>query len=87
MASDDLQLYLASVRHQRDTPLVATLCPILLLVEHLDDGVFSLLRNVSPPQNANDDVEQSLPQSEITVEGDLEQLDGNSIRSNSLSVC
>ena len=54
---------------------------------YLGEGVFPLLRNVSPPSNANDDVEQSLPQSGITVEGDLEQLDGNSIRSNSLSVC
>ena len=39
-----------------------------------------------PPPNANDDVEQSLSQGGITVEGDLEQLDGNSIRSNGLSV-
>ena len=66
-----------------DTPAAAALCPILL-VEHLDDGVFPLLRNVSPPPNTNDDVEQSLSQGGITVEGDLEQLDGNSIRSNSL---
>ena len=86
MASDDLQQYLAGVRHQQDTPVVAALCPILLLVKHLDDGVFPLLWNISPPPNANDDVEQSLSQGGITVESDLEQLDGNSIRSNSLSI-
>ena len=87
MASDDLQQYLAGDRHLRDTPVVAALCSILLLVEHLDDGIFLLLRDVPPPRNANDDVEQSLPQGGLTVEGDLEQLDENSIRSNSLSVC
>ena len=85
-ASDDLQQYLAGVRHQRDTSVVAALCPILL-VEHLDDVVVPLLRDVSPPPNANDDIEQSLSQGGTTVEGDLELLDGKSIRSNSLSVC
>ena len=35
------------MRHQRDTPVVAALCPILIFVENLD-GVFPLLRDVSP---------------------------------------
>ena len=87
MASDDIQQYLAGVCHQRDTPVVAALCPILLLVEHVDDGVCPLLWNVSPPLNANDDLEQSLSQGGFAVKGDPEQLHGNSIRSNSLSVC
>ena len=86
-ASDDRQQYLAGVCHQRDTPVVAELCPILLFVEHLDNGVFPLLWNVSLPLHAIDDVEQSLSQGGITVEGDLQQLDGNSIRFNSLPVC
>ena len=60
MASDYFQQYLAGVLHQRNTPVVAALCPILLLVEHLDDGVFVLLWDVSPSPNDNDDVEQSL---------------------------
>ena len=84
-ASNDLQQYLAGVHHQRDTPVVAARCPIFLLVEHLGGCGFPLLRNVSPRPNADDDVEQSLSQGGITVEGDLEQIDGNSIRSNSLS--
>ena len=36
--------------------------------------------------NTNDDIEQSPSQRGITVEGDLEQLNGDSIRSDSLSV-
>ena len=31
-ASDDLQQYLAGVRHQRDAPVIAALCPILLFI-------------------------------------------------------
>ena len=44
-ATDDLQQYLAGVRYQRDTPVVAALCPIPFLVEHVDNGIFLLLRN------------------------------------------
>lgn len=44
-----------------------------------------MLRNLSPP-NADDDVKQVLPQSWITVKSYLEQLYGNSIRSNCLPV-
>ena len=41
----------------------------------------------SPPRpNTNDDIEQSPAQGGIAVEGDLEQLDGDSVRSDSLSV-
>ena len=58
-ASDDLQQYLAGVRYQRDTPVVATLCSVLLFVEYHDDGVFSLLWHLPPP-NTNDDIELSL---------------------------
>ena len=36
-ASDDLQQYLAGVRYQRDAPVVAALCLILLFVEYHDD--------------------------------------------------
>ena len=39
-----------------------------------------------PPQNTNDDIEQSPAQGGITVEGCLEQFNGDSVRSNSLSV-
>lgn len=68
---------------------------MLLALSHF---VLSLLRNTSKvafsrscgtshsPPNADDDVEQSLSQGEITVEGDVEQLDGNLVPSNSLSV-
>ena len=85
-ASDDLQQYLGGVRYQRDAPVVAALCPILLFVKYHDDGIFPLLRHLVPPPNTNDDIEHSPAQGGITVEGDLEQLDGDSVRSDSLSV-
>ena len=58
-ASDDLQQYLAGVRHQRDAPVVAALYPIFLFVEYHDDGIFSLLRHLGPPPNMYDDIEHS----------------------------
>ena len=84
-ASDDLQQYLAGVRDQRDAAVVAALCPILLSVEYHDDGIFSLPRHLASPPNTNDDIEQSPAQGGITVEGDLEQLNGDSVRFDSLS--
>ena len=39
-----------------------------------------------PPPYTNGDTEQSPAQGGITVENDLEQLNGDSVRSNSLSV-
>ena len=39
-----------------------------------------------PPRNTNDDIEQSPAQGEITLEYDLEQLNGDSVRSDNLSV-
>ena len=77
---------LAGVRYQRDTPVVSALCPILLFMEYHDDGTFSLLRHLVPPPNTNDDIEQSPAQGGITVESDLEQLNGDSVRSDGLSV-
>ena len=50
------------------------------------DGIFPLLRYLAPPSNTNDDIEQSPAQGGITVEGDLEQLDEDSVRSDSFSV-
>ena len=83
-ASDDLQQYLAGVRYQRDAAVVAAQCWILLFVEYHDDGIFPLLRHFAPPPNTDDDIEQSPAQ--ITVEGDLEELNGDSVWSDSLSV-
>ena len=40
-----------------------------------------------PLPNTNDDIEQSPSQGEITIDGDLEQLNGDSVRSNSIFVC
>ena len=85
-ASDDLRQYLVGVCYQRDAAVVAALCPILLFVEYDDDGIFPLLRHLAPLPNTNDDIEQSPAQGGITVEGDLEQLNGDSVRSDSLSV-
>ena len=80
-ASEDLQQYLAGVRYQRDAPVVA-LCPILLFMGYHDDGLFPLLllRHLVPPPNTNDDgIEQSPAQGGITIESDLEQLNGGSV--------
>ena len=85
-ASDDLQQYRAGVRYQRDSPVVAALCPILLFVEYHGDGIFPLLRHLFRPLNTNGDIEQSPAQGGITVEVDVEQLDGDSVRSDILSV-
>ena len=85
-ASDDLQQYFAGVRYQRDAPVAAELCPILRFMEYHDDGIFSLLQHLAPPPNMSDDIEQSPAQGGIIVEGDLEQLNGESVRSDSLSV-
>ena len=72
--------------YQRDAPVVAALWPILLFVKYHDDGIFPLLRHLAPPPSTNDDIEQSPAQGGITVEGDLEKLNGDSIRSDRLSV-
>ena len=55
-------------------------------MEYHDNGIFPLLRHLAPPPNTNDDIEQSLAQGGIIVEGDLEQLNRDSVRSDSLSV-
>ena len=44
------------------------------------------LRHLAPPPNTNGNIEQSLAQGGIPVQGDLEQLNGESVRSDSLSV-
>ena len=85
-ASDDLQQYFAGVHYQRDAPVVAALCPILLFMEYHDDGIIPLLWHLAPSKNTNDYIEQSPAQSGVTVEGDLEQINGDSVRSDSLSV-
>ena len=55
-------------------------------MEYRDDGIFPLLRHLAPPSNTNDDIEQSPAQGQITVEGDLEHLNGDFVRFDSLSV-
>ena len=86
-ANDDFQQqYLAGVRYQRDAPVVAALCPILLFMEDHDDGIFLLVRHLAPPPNTNYDFEQPPAQGGITVEGDLEQLNGDTVLPDSLSV-
>ena len=78
---------LRGVHCVRDTPVVAPLCPILSFGEYHDDGPFPLLRySPPPPLNTNGDMELSPSQGGITVEDDLEQLNGDSIRSNSFFV-
>ena len=71
MASDDLQQYFSGVHYQRDAPEVVALCPILLLMEYHDDGIYLLLGHLASPTNTNDDIEYSLAQGVIIVEDDL----------------
>ena len=83
-ASDNLKQYFAGARYQRDAPVVAALCPILILMEYDDDDISPLLRHLALPPNTDDDIEQSPAQGGITIEGDLEQLNGDSVRCDSL---
>ena len=55
-------------------------------VKYHDDGIILLLRHLAPPPNTNDNIEQSLAEGGITIEADLQQPDGDSVRSDSLSV-
>ena len=53
-------------------------------MEYHDNDIFPLLRHLAPSPNTNNDIEQSPAQGGITVGGDLEQLNGDSVRSDSL---
>ena len=86
VASDGLQQYLTGVRYKRDTLEVVTFFPILLLMEDHGDGMFPLLRPFTPPPNTNDDIKQSPAQGGITVEGDREELNEESVWSDSPSI-
>ena len=87
MFSSILPACAAGVCCRRDAPVVAALCPTLLFVEYHDDGIFPLLlRHHAPLPNTNGDIEQSPTQGGITVEGNLKQLNGDSVWSDSLSV-
>ena len=55
-------------------------------MEYHDYGIFTLLRHLAPPPNTKDNIEQSPAQGGITVEGDLEQPNRPSVRSDSLSI-
>ena len=54
-------------------------------MEYHDYDIFPLMRHFAPPPNTNDGIKQYPAQGKITVEGDLEQLNGDSVRSDSLS--
>ena len=56
-------------------------------MEYHDDGLFPTAAAPPPPHpNTNDDIEQSPAQGGIVVEGDLEQLNRDSVQYDSLSV-
>ena len=55
-------------------------------MKYHNDGIFPLLRHLAPPSDTNGDIEQSLAQDGIAVGGDLEQLNRDSARADSLSV-
>ena len=45
---DDFEEYFADVSLDGDTTITATLCPIFLLVNHLNRCIFPLLRHEPP---------------------------------------
>ena len=55
-------------------------------MEYHDDDIFPLLWHLPQTPNTIDDIEQSLAKGGITVQGDFEQLNGDSVRSESPSV-
>ena len=55
-------------------------------MEYNDNGIFPLLRHLMPPPSRNDDIKQSPAEGGITIEGGLEQLNGDSVRSDNRSV-
>ena len=63
-----------------DTSVVAALFPTLRFGDYHDDGIFSLLRLLPPPPNTADDIEQVPSQDRIAIEGNLEKINGDSIR-------
>ena len=78
--------YLAGLCYQRDTPIVAALCPILLFVEYHDDGIF--LHCCRPPPLQ---IQTTMISSRFYRRRDhhslsvtLNQLDGDFARSDSL---
>ena len=74
------------MHYQRDTLVVVTLFPILLFVEYHDDGIFLLMLHPLPPPTTNDDIEQSPVRGGITIEGDLEQLNRDSVRPTAVPI-
>ena len=82
-AIDDRQKYLTGVRYQRDTLLVASSVPIFFLRSmYHDDGIFAA-PPPSPPPNTDDDIDKG----GITFKMIFEQLNGDLVRSDSLSIC
>ena len=70
-----------------DATIVSALCPVLLLVQHLNRGVLPQLGNLSSvPYDLGDTVE--LPKNgAIFVEPELEQLRWKAVRANCLRIC
>ena len=74
---DHIMLHTKMSEYCSEESSVVTLFPILRFKEYRDDGIFPLQRHLAHPPNTNDG---------ITSEGHLEQLNGDSARSDSLFV-
>ena len=56
-------------------------------MEYHDEDIFRLLRYLAPPPSTNDNIEQStVPSGTTAKKADLEQLSGDSVRADSVSV-
>ena len=72
---DDFEEYLAGVSHEGDATIIAKLCPIFLLVKHLNRCIFPLLRHATSPPHSDDDIVELSERVQFSFVGqDLQEL-------------
>ena len=82
---DDFEEYFAGVSHDGDATIIATLCPIFLLVEYLNRCIFPLLRHATSPPHSDDDIVTISERVQFSFE-DLQELGREAIGPYRLSV-
>lgn len=65
---DGFKLYFATARYKGDAAVVATLRRVLLLEQHLNDGVLPQLRHLSRPLHDGDDIMESREEVLVSIE-------------------
>ena len=82
-----LPAFFAGVCHEGDTTIVATLCPIFLLVKHLKNCIFPLLRHATYPPHSDDDILELSERAQLSFVGqDLQEIGRETIGPYRLSV-